>query len=148
MVYPKMDSNASAPKCPGSISTIFSMQPYTAQVSYRSSRCWVRTALPTSCGARRAARTRAARPPAESAGVSPGDELVALDGLRINLAGAEARTRRYKPGDRSELTVFRGDELMSLRLRWEEAPADTCYLVLDAEADETATARRSTWLGH
>ena len=86
--------------------------------------------------------------PAENAGVSPGDELVALDGLRINFAGAEARTRRYKPGDRSELTVFRGDELMSLRLRWEEAPADTCYLVLDDEADETATARRSAWLGH
>ena len=86
--------------------------------------------------------------PAEGAGVSPGDELVALDGLRINLAGAEARTRRYKPGDRSELTVFRGDELMSLRLRWEEAPADTCYLVLDDDADETATTRRSAWLGH
>jgi predicted metalloprotease with PDZ domain len=86
--------------------------------------------------------------PAESAGVSPGDELVALDGLRINLAGAEARTRRYKPGDRSELTVFRGDELMGLRLRWEEAPADTCYLVVDAEADETAKARRSAWLDH
>ena len=85
--------------------------------------------------------------PAECAGISPGDELVALDGLRINLAGAEARTRRYKPGDRSEVTVFRGDELMNLRLRWDEAPADTCFLVFDADADETATARRTAWLG-
>ena len=44
--------------------------------------------------------------PAELAGISPGDELVALDGLRISLAGCEARTRRYQPGDKSELTVF------------------------------------------
>ena len=85
--------------------------------------------------------------PAEIAGVSPGDELVALDGLRISFAGAEARTRRYKAGDRSKLTVFRGDELMQLRLRWDEAPADTCFLTIDAEADETAAQRRSTWLG-
>ena len=51
--------------------------------------------------------------PAELAGVSPGDELVALDGLRINLAGCEARTRRYHPGDKSDVTVFRGDELIT-----------------------------------
>jgi len=85
--------------------------------------------------------------PAEIAGVSPGDELVALDGLRISFAGAEARTRRYKAGDRSKLTVFRGDELMHLRLRWDEAPADTCFLTFDAEADETAVQLRSAWLG-
>ena len=42
--------------------------------------------------------------PAEQAGISPGDELVALDGLRINLAGCEARTRRYQPGDKSDVT--------------------------------------------
>ncbi len=86
--------------------------------------------------------------PAERAGISPGDELVALDGLRINLAGAEARTRRYKPGDRAGVTVFRGDELMNMRLRWEKAPADTCYLESDPDADETAASRRKAWLGY
>ncbi|MBT8094295.1 MAG: PDZ domain-containing protein [Gammaproteobacteria bacterium] len=86
--------------------------------------------------------------PAERAGIAPGDELVALDGLRIEAAGADDRARRYKPGDRSDVTVFRGDELMSLRLRWAEAPADTCYLLADDEADEAAAARRMAWLGH
>lgn len=85
--------------------------------------------------------------PAELAGISPGDELVALDGLRINLAGCEARTRRYQPGDKSDVTVFRGDELMTMQLRWEEAPADTCYLVQDEEADDEAVERRAAWLG-
>lgn len=84
--------------------------------------------------------------PAELAGISPGDELVALDGLRISLAGCEARTRRYQPGDKSDVTVFRGDELMTLRLKWDEAPADTCYLRLDDESEEEVVARRATWL--
>ena len=85
--------------------------------------------------------------PAERAGISPGDELVAIDGLRINVAGAEARTRRYKPGDKSRVTVFRGDELMTLQLRWEEAPTDTCFLTVDDQAEEAAAARRAAWLG-
>lgn len=85
--------------------------------------------------------------PAELAGIAPGDELVALDGLRVNLAGCEARTRRYHAGDKSDITVFRGDELMTLQLKWAEAPADTCYLVLDDEAAEDAVQRRASWLG-
>jgi len=84
--------------------------------------------------------------PAELAGIAPGDELVALDGLRISLAGCEARTRRYHAGDKSDVTVFRGDELMSLRLNWAAAPADTCYLMADSDADNDVISRRDTWL--
>ena len=84
--------------------------------------------------------------PAELAGISPGDELVALDGLRIDVAGCEARTRRYRPGDVSELTVFRGDELISVRMKWTEAPTDTCFLALDDDADEAVKSRRGDWL--
>lgn len=85
--------------------------------------------------------------PAEQAGVSPGDELVALDGLRMDLAGCEARTRRYRPKDISEITVFRGDELVSMRLKWAEAPTDTCYLLLDDEVEGDVKSRRGDWLG-
>ena len=85
--------------------------------------------------------------PAELAGISPGDQLIALDGLRISLAGCEARTRRYHPGDKSEVTVFRGDELMTLQLKWAEAPADTCYLLVDDEAGDEVASRRTNWLG-
>jgi predicted metalloprotease with PDZ domain len=85
--------------------------------------------------------------PAERAGISPGDELIALDGLRINMAGCEARTRRYHPGDKSEVTVFRGDELMSMKLKWLEAPADTCYLEVQSEVADDIESRRKSWLG-
>jgi predicted metalloprotease with PDZ domain len=85
--------------------------------------------------------------PAERAGIAPGDELIALDGLRVTATGAEARARRYKAGDKSEVSVFRGDELMTLKLKWAEAPVDTCYLLLAEDADDKAVARRKAWLG-
>ena len=83
--------------------------------------------------------------PAERAGVSPGDELVALDGVRANVSDSDTRIRRYRPGDKSELTVFRGDELLTLKLQWAEAPADTCYLNMPEEKNEQQ-ARRDIWL--
>jgi predicted metalloprotease with PDZ domain len=83
--------------------------------------------------------------PAECAGVSPGDELVALDGVRANVSGSDTRIRRYRPGDKSELTIFRGDELLVLKLAWAEAPADTCYLTTIDEDDERQR-RRDDWL--
>ncbi len=85
--------------------------------------------------------------PAELAGVSPGDELIALDGIRVNVSGSESRIRRYRSGDKSELTVFRGDELLSMSIKWTEAPDDTCYLELAADTDSETSARRDAWLG-
>lgn len=84
--------------------------------------------------------------PAERAGISPGDELAALDGVRANVSGSDSRIRRYRPGDKSELTVFRGDELLTMKLTWAEAPADTCYLQNDDDADTDAAERRDIWL--
>ena len=84
--------------------------------------------------------------PAERAGISPGDELVALDGLRAGISGSDSRIRRYRPGDKSELTVFRGDELLMLKLVWEEAPTDSCYLQFAEEGGERET-RCDDWLG-
>ena len=84
---------------------------------------------------------------AELAGVSPDDELIALDGLRMDHAGCEARTRRYRPGDRTDLTVFRGDELITLRMKWQGAPLDTCYLAVADDVDDDAASRRAEWLG-
>ncbi len=84
--------------------------------------------------------------PAETAGVSPGDELIALDGLRVDLPGSDTRIRRYRPGDKSELTIFRGDELQTLKLSWAETPADTCYLAINADASSGVVERRESWL--
>lgn len=85
--------------------------------------------------------------PAEAAGISPNDELVALDGVRADASGSDARIRRYRSGDRSELTVFRGDELLTVKLTWAEAPANTCFLVVDTDATDEQVQKRTAWLG-
>jgi predicted metalloprotease with PDZ domain len=84
--------------------------------------------------------------PAEQAGVSPGDELIALDGLRVSVSGSDTRIRRYRPGDKSELTIFRGDELLTMNLLWAQAPDDTCYLQEDGDSESSLLARRKGWL--
>ena len=66
--------------------------------------------------------------------------------MRANVSGSDTRFRRYRPGDKSELSVFRGDELLTLKLTWAEAPNDTCYLEVDTDANEAATKHREDWL--
>ncbi len=83
---------------------------------------------------------------AEAAGVSPGDELVALDGLRVSAPNIDAQLRRYRVRDKSEVTVFRSDELLTLQLTWQEAPANTCWLEIDDDSGDELTARREAWL--
>ncbi len=84
--------------------------------------------------------------PAECAGVAPGDELIAVDGLRVSVSSTDTRIRGFRAGDRSELSVFRGDKLLRLRLLWEEAPTDTCFLQVENDPDAVALTRRKNWL--
>ncbi len=85
--------------------------------------------------------------PAELSGLSPGDELLALDGLRLSSAGFDSMVKRYRVHDKVTLTVFRGDELMSLDLEFKAAPQDTIYLEFATDAGEEALARRRRFLG-
>ena len=47
--------------------------------------------------------------PAEKAGVSPGDELLALDGLRGSPGSLDLVVRRHLVKDKVDVAVFRGD---------------------------------------
>ncbi len=85
--------------------------------------------------------------PAERAGLSPGDVLVALDRLRVTSRNIARRLARFESGERVTATVFRRDELIEVGLVLRPAPLDTCYLVLREEADSPALQRRRAWLG-
>ncbi len=51
--------------------------------------------------------------PAAQAGLAAGDEMIALDGLRVkSLEGFEKLLSRYQPGDTLSCAFFRRDELM------------------------------------
>jgi predicted metalloprotease with PDZ domain len=84
--------------------------------------------------------------PAQQAGLSAGDEVVAIDGRRVTPDNYEARLDRLVPGRPVELQVFRDDMLLALAAEPAPAPRDTCYLVIDPEADPQAVARRERWL--
>ena len=85
--------------------------------------------------------------PAERAGISPGDQLVAIDGVRTTTGNCDDRQRRYRPRDRSRVLVFRGDDLIETKLTWQAAPETTCYLELAEDIDGSVEARRRHWLG-
>jgi predicted metalloprotease with PDZ domain len=84
--------------------------------------------------------------PAELAGIAPGDEAVALDGLQLTTANADRRLKAYRDGDELELVVFRGDELVTTRIRLAAAPLDTCYLELIEDVELDVESRRIAWL--
>jgi hypothetical protein len=54
--------------------------------------------------------------------------------------------RDHHEGDAVTLTVFRDHRLMRHRVVLGAAPADTCYLELDPDADTTAEKERAAWV--
>jgi predicted metalloprotease with PDZ domain len=85
--------------------------------------------------------------PAELAGIAPGDEAVALDGLRLSAGNLDRRLRDHHPGDTVSITIFRDDVLLRRRITLGEPPEDTCYLDIDDAADDKAATERADWLG-
>src|SRR6185436_7043064 len=82
---------------------------------------------------------------AELAGLSAGDTLVALDGLKATGERLDAYARDARPGDRIAVHAFRRDELVETMLELAAAPEDTAWLALDADASPDAIARRERW---
>ncbi len=84
--------------------------------------------------------------PAERAGVAPGDEAVSINDLKLSAANIDKRLSECHMGDEVSLRVFRCDELMSFKVIVEQSPENTCYLVVDESAKDTATENRESWL--
>jgi predicted metalloprotease with PDZ domain len=84
--------------------------------------------------------------PAQSAGLSAGDVVVALDGLRVTARDLEERIGRLAPGSELRCHAFRDDALMEFTLTLAAPPQDTCFLELDPDASPQAQRARSAWL--
>jgi len=81
------------------------------------------------------------------AGLSAGDVLIAVDGLRATVGGVRERFARGRPGERLEVLAFRDDQLLSFQVEVLPPVADTVWLELDPDAGPDAVARRTAWLG-
>ncbi len=66
--------------------------------------------------------------PAHAAGIDPGDELLAIDGIRVTAAGISDRLQDYQGGDTIEVTVFHQEQLRQYQVTL-EAPRPTSYQV-------------------
>ncbi len=82
---------------------------------------------------------------AQLAGLSAGDTVIAVDGLRVSALSLDKCLRTYPVGTSVALTAFRRDELMSFQVTLQALPAQTCSLTMqDTPID--AKARRNAWL--
>lgn len=71
---------------------------------------------------------------AQKAGLSAGDVLVALDGLRVTGSNLDALLARYVPGTKVELHAFRRDELRVAQLKLDEPEVPRYKLTVKGEA--------------
>ncbi|TFV94909.1 M61 family peptidase [Oxalobacteraceae bacterium OM1] len=83
--------------------------------------------------------------PAHRAGVSAGDLLIAVDGVRVNAGNLDTVLARYRGGDTVQLHAFRRDELMSFVAKL--VSGDAPQIALTPEAKPASAARlRAAWL--
>ena len=85
--------------------------------------------------------------PAQLAGISPGDELVAIDRFRTTSDGdLRSLLGARRPGDRIQVALFRRHKLVELAAQLAAAPA-TRYEIAGVADPGPAAARYQAWLG-
>ena len=81
---------------------------------------------------------------AQSSGLSAGDQIIAVDGLKLNLGQFENKLLRSAPGDVWRVHAFRRDELYRFDVVLQAAAATTFVLKV---TDQQQSARQA-WLGN
>lgn len=85
--------------------------------------------------------------PAFSDGLLAGDELLALDGLKVGAGDLDARLHERRPGDRVKLAVFRGDRLLTIEAVLAPKKWARRAIRPRPEATHAERARYEAWLG-
>ncbi|MDX2212214.1 MAG: M61 family metallopeptidase [Oculatellaceae cyanobacterium bins.114] len=85
--------------------------------------------------------------PAHQAGIDIGDELLALDGVRVSADQWSDRLCDYNPGDTIQLTIFHQDELKTYSVTLAE-PRSTNYQIVPVDRPSaTQDQNFAGWLG-
>jgi predicted metalloprotease with PDZ domain len=85
--------------------------------------------------------------PAQAAGLSGGDVLVALGGLRVRASNLDGLLSRYAAGDHVDVIAFRRDELLQTQVTLATKPPPKFTLKVDPKASKAAQRLRRSWLG-
>jgi len=84
---------------------------------------------------------------AQAAGLSAGDIIVAVDGLKVSGGNLDGRIAGYSVGATVNVHTFRRDELMQFNVTLQAAPTDTCYFKIPDNEEGQQIERRKGWLG-
>jgi predicted metalloprotease with PDZ domain len=84
--------------------------------------------------------------PAQRAGLSAGDVIVAAGGLRVDDKGLKALLARRRVGEKLRLHVYRRDELLEFEATLERAPETEAALSLVDRAPASAKRLGKNWL--
>jgi len=82
-----------------------------------------------------------------SAGMLPGDELLAIDGFRVTTTDYAGRIQRLRPGQRVQLTLARQQRLLDLTVEVQAAIPDRYAVVIGDKPKRAEQRRLEAWLG-
>ncbi|MDE1180600.1 PDZ domain-containing protein [Paraburkholderia sp.] len=82
---------------------------------------------------------------AQKAGLSAGDVLIAIDGLRVNGSNLDTLLSRYVPGAKVEVHAFRRDELRVSQVKL-DGPETSRYTLTVSDGRAAARNWRARWL--
>lgn len=85
--------------------------------------------------------------PAQIAGIDPGDELLAIDGIRVSADTLNDRLKDYQVGDSIEISLFHQDELRAYRVTLETPVAKSYKVVPLPQLTDTQKQNLTGWLG-
>ena len=85
--------------------------------------------------------------PAWQAGIVAGDEVLAINSLKVTAAGFDKRIKDFKTGDSIEVTLFSNDKIKQVKLILGEQQSGKLVLKGDAKATKQQKAFFKAWLG-
>jgi predicted metalloprotease with PDZ domain len=90
----------------------------------------------------------AAESPAALAGIDANDELLAIDGMRVDAKTLNDRLGDYQPGDTIQVTVFHQDELKTLPVTLGKPQSNRYEIAIQDDLSEGQKQNLTGWLGN
>lgn len=84
--------------------------------------------------------------PAQQAGLDAGDELLAIDGMRVSADQVGDRLKDYQPGDTIQITLFHQDELRTCSVTLADAHPSRYQLIATEHPSSTQQQNFNGWL--
>ncbi|BAY60384.1 peptidase M61 domain-containing protein [Calothrix brevissima NIES-22] len=85
--------------------------------------------------------------PAQQAGIDPGDELLAINGIKVTANNLSDRLKDFQPKDIIQVTVFHQDLLRSVNVTLAEPRATRYQVILVSNPDSVQQENLAGWLG-